>query len=820
MRLHGAAAAERARVGQHPDDLRPAVRGGRAGLHFSGTSFKGGDYWVRDEIAKLRAAENQYVLVEKGLAEALDRPLGSGCVVSDFFTQAEWSLLSEATDSKETAQHHIAVRQSYLGDAVAANTSEKDVAKARADATNTYRSAAIGGHIKLIGLAGIGSGQPTGVGCAKAARPDGLLVAEMAANMLKTREQARQLAENRNVFGFDITLVPARPYSTAPNSATEGLLQEAYRLQKTASDLQTGGVANTRAFDTSQEKLIAAVDGVRNGVDNELSSTYGCTKSSPGGVTDAEFFGCVAKQSAYLQTCENLISAPTVGGQETPFDTCMKDPAFLEGDAKRSLRDLRGVWLQEAGIKKKIDNIAKRVELSNDANTLVVSTLIGDGVIQTAFKVAEALSDSEEIVVGLAAGTITKPGSIAAGVVAATAGASSTAASVIMQESGNHVEVQNMLLDESEAWVDLQAAKQAYLAKKSEFEGFLGDDLVVEARRQRAYLQNSPANDPSFRIVRDSSRVQLAKALEHAATVSYLAARRAEYERAARLSASNFRLSDIYRARTAEDIKEFLDNLSSKINSLPGSGTDSADYRISVAVNVLGLSDTALAKEGFSTPAAAQAERIRRFRIWVADNTITNHPDGNGKPVLVFKFATNVQNGGIFANAYGPGFTGLYLQKVAGVGSPIATNTGLSADVLSEQHGPGDAQHLGAAGGRLGPTPGQQRLRPRLPPHGAGVPPRLGVVAGPEPGECDGRLQGQRERRKHRDQRFAERDAGRPGDLGDGMASDAVLRRAPRRQPARYGPAETDRYCPEFQHDPCRAYGGLVRPHSVRMRKD
>jgi len=67
---------------------------------------------VRREIAKLRAAENQYELVEAGIAEALDRPLGSGCLVSDFFTQTEWSLLVEAAASKETAQHHIVIRQS------------------------------------------------------------------------------------------------------------------------------------------------------------------------------------------------------------------------------------------------------------------------------------------------------------------------------------------------------------------------------------------------------------------------------------------------------------------------------------------------------------------------------------------------------------------------------------------------------------------------------------------------------------------------------------------------------------------------------------
>ncbi|MEZ4672819.1 MAG: hypothetical protein R2932_01070 [Caldilineaceae bacterium] len=66
-----------------------------------------------------------------------------------------------------------------------------------------------------------------------------------------------------------------------------------------------------------------------------------------------------------------------------------------------------------------------------------------------------------------------------------------------------------------------------------------------------------PANDPSYRLV-DSRRLQLATQLEIAARLSYLAARRAEYEYTARLSANNFRVSDIYRARLADDILKFL----------------------------------------------------------------------------------------------------------------------------------------------------------------------------------------------------------------------------------------------------------------------
>ena len=95
-------------------------------------------------------------------------------------------------------------------------------------------------------------------------------------------------------------------------------------------------------------------------------------------------------------------------------------------------------------------------------------------------------------------------------------------------------------------------------------------------------LQHSPANDPSYRIVRDSSRMVLAKQMEYAARMAYLAARRAEYEYAARLSASNFRISDIYRARTADDIKRYLQQMRSRIDNLPGGVTNTRDLTISL----------------------------------------------------------------------------------------------------------------------------------------------------------------------------------------------------------------------------------------------
>ena len=50
---------------------------------------------------KLDAAKYQFDLTQQGLREALDHRLGSGCLVSDFYTQSEWALLSRAVQGQE-----------------------------------------------------------------------------------------------------------------------------------------------------------------------------------------------------------------------------------------------------------------------------------------------------------------------------------------------------------------------------------------------------------------------------------------------------------------------------------------------------------------------------------------------------------------------------------------------------------------------------------------------------------------------------------------------------------------------------------------------
>lgn len=669
------------------------------GLQFSGTTLLGADNAVRQETARLRAAQYQYQLAENTLNEALDRNLGNGCYVSDFFTQSEWSLLSRAIEGQETAQHALAVRQSYLDIPQQIDGPQRK----RTEAVSALRATSTDGYIKLIGLAGLGASQPTVSTCAKGQRPDGNLVAEMAVNLADTRRQAHEMTNGRNIFGFDVTFTPARFYkSSAPQTcdtaseANRGLWDEAWCAAQLAQQLQDAEAAATRAYNESQADLQAEVQNIQEGIDADIAANSGCT---------APDWACVDQQIVELNTCLALVQDTTNITWTlnlSPFDQCMDRPVLKNSAAKRALGDLRNVYIQFHTIKTKAINIDTRIQYSNERNATVTGWLLARGIAETAARVSSAALDmiscyEPEFVAAEGEWAKNLGCSISGGLNAiaqGVAGGISTAADVSIENADNHQETRNMMLDLSELVIDAYGARQQFDSKYAEYQSILDGlrDDVIEAQRQRAYFAASPANDASFRIVRDSTRLQFAKQLAYASQVTYLAARRAEYEYAARLNASNIRISDVYRARTASDLTTFLNKLRGVTDGLPGGSTNqiaAKDVTLSVARDVLGYTDAYFIRQGITTTVAISVERARLFRQWVAANTITNTFESpyDGKPVLKFKFATALNNGGTWANLIPQGYDGYWLIKLSGVGAPKDTNNGLSVNVLTAQAG-------------------------------------------------------------------------------------------------------------------------------------
>lgn len=678
------------------------------GVNFS-ANMVGGEEMVRNEVAQLRAARYQFERAEAFLADGLKRAVGNGCLVSDFYTQAEWSLLTQAAAHQGNTQYHIATRESYLNVGNA-----QSVAQVQIVAQQTLRQSANDSHIKLVGLVGLGA--PVAQQCQIGERPDGAVVAELALSQLETRHRSQEMAAGLNIFGFDVSMTPDHPYnSSSPRNCETlaegdlGLWDLAWCIAEEAEDLQAREENKTRAFDTSQEKLNAAIDKIRQDLDQKIFVVAGCTHTGD----DAAFFACTQKQIDEAEECWRLaaIDAAVDATKLDPpakypnFETCMipvtnGGQIYERTDAYTALSKLRSDYFAYQAIKKSAENINEQIQNSNDANATVTKWLGIAGGEETAARVSQAALDAVACIdfagvdflkeiKSAAACSIVGGANIA---LQAVAGAYSTAADVEMANADTTKEIKNLLLQMSELLIDAQSARQSFLSTQSDVGGLI--DLLRrnlnETQRQRAYFATSPVNNPSFRIVRDSARLQLAAVLEQAARISYLAARRAEYEYAGRLAAAdNFAISDIYRARTAQDIKKYLTNLRAATTVMVGNATskiEQKDLKISVVQDVLLLTDDLLRSEGFTAPEAITAERTRRFRLWVAQHTIPNDfvDKKDGKPVLKFSFPTSLLNGGLLSNVFSQGYSSRWLLKLSGVDTPKNSN-GVSINLVSKE---------------------------------------------------------------------------------------------------------------------------------------
>ncbi len=670
------------------------------GVNFSGAIF-GGEAFVVKEVAKLRAAKYQFEQAENLIAEGLERTVGSGCMISDLYTQTEWALLSRAAEEQGNVRFLIATRLSYLG-APGVNP-----AQPQAEAQANLRSSAIDQYIKLAGISGLAERQNGN--CIAGASPDADLISDMAANILETQRAARELAAGRNIFGFDVTMTPARFYksdvaldcNTQSNQGARGLWDQAKCEAEAARVLQIYQEDQERTFEASQQQLRMAINGVRTTLDAAIDSVSGCNATNLG--TEAALTACVDEQVAAIEAC--ILKAGS--DDDAVFAACMTG---VEGtDAQVALFNLRSIFLEYKAIELAAANIKQRIENSNDANSTITHWLEATGIAQTAAEVAGAVLDGITCVdhevtgIGPSAAACGVAGSVNAAA-AAAAGATSTHADVTIQNAENALETKNLLLDQTELLIEARAANQAYFAAQAEVAGMAGD-LAADLRetlRQRAWFDTNPANDPSFRIVRDSARLTLAKKLEGAAKYAYLAARRAEYEYAYPLylgkpngpDGGNFRISDIYRARTADDVLKFLADLEKVTSNLEGDQPSEVVWnsmpRISVAKNVLLLSDdivrAALIAGGNPSPTQGEidAERIRQFRLWVADNTTIV----GGKPQLEFDFQLSAAPGGMFQALLPANYTDRWLYKLSGHAIPRPQNTGVALNLVTAENDP------------------------------------------------------------------------------------------------------------------------------------
>jgi PKD repeat protein len=521
---------------------------------------------------------------------------------------------------------------------------------------------------------------------------------EMLNNLSQMRERAQAIAQGLDFFGFAPDYAPLQAYEqllelTEGPAGSTGLLGTARDLEDQARDAQ-------RTFDANASDMYTELDNLEVELDNQL-------------------FELCGESDDYTETCAGGLMEQNLDALDT---------------ASRRV----GLAWQRA------QNIAEQIRIESDRAGQVINVHLGLGQDISAYELAigklqaerttttAASSSEDEIHLGVdvtAEGYFElkgwKPSWGFKAAVTAKAGyqhawswidttqtvwdptaediasyenlkaLKQAEAQADIEGANSAAVIRNLLLQQSEALEEYEiamaefnqlAAEHNYLAQQR--------SRLLNKRDQainRVASHNSHLLSPAYRIWRDSLTTQSLQAHGLAAQFAYLTARAAEYE----LLTPYPGLGDIFRARTSNDIRLFLDGLKVWVQALDRPGQlNRYPYTISLAQDLWGLTGQALDPDGTLSEEAVDQARYEAFQ-----ELLQGYVDGSR---LEFTFGTALDQQRTEGQyLFSPN---IWNNRIAGIGAPLAGSEGVAINIVTRQSGDvGDPEvvliHGGSAGG-------------------------------------------------------------------------------------------------------------------------
>ncbi|MGD8398705.1 MAG: PKD domain-containing protein, partial [Anaerolineae bacterium] len=218
--------------------------------------------------------------------------------------------------------------------------------------------------------------------------------------------------------------------------------------------------------------------------------------------------------------------------------------------------------------------------------------------------------------------------------------------------------VRNLLLQQSEALREYEIAM-------AEFDKLAAEHNHLAERRsrllnkreqvvERVASHNSHLESPAYRIWRDSLTIQSAAAHALAAQFTYLTARASEYE----LLTPYPNLDEIFRARTANDIRLFLNDLKVWHQALDRPGQlNRYPYSLSLAEDIYQVAQGEMLLDAWGC-------RIVEDTLECEFSTMLDQRNAADQ----YLFSPNIWN-----------------NRIAGIGAPLASNAGIRVNIVTEQ---------------------------------------------------------------------------------------------------------------------------------------
>ncbi|MGD8598680.1 MAG: PKD domain-containing protein, partial [Anaerolineae bacterium] len=500
-------------------------------------------------------------------------------------------------------------------------------------------------------------------------------------------------------FGFAPDYVPLQAYEqllelTEGPTGDTGLLGTARDLEDQARDAQRTFDANASDMDTELDNLEVELNGQLFDLCGETADDY---ETCSGGLMAQNL---EAMDAASLRVALAEQRAQHVAAQikiESDRATEVINVTLAEGRTiaayQLAIGKLEAVRAIATSAFSSEDQLYVGVDVSGEAYVSVSSK---DWIPEAGFKASVTASagyrhewsfvNSTQITWDPAAEAIAAYGSLQA--------LKQAEAQAHIEGANSAATIRNLLLQEDEALEEVNIAMAEFNQLAAEHNHLVEKrSRLVKKRDQaidRVASHNSHLLSPAYRIWRDSLTTQSLQAHALAAQFAYLTARAAEYE----LLTPYPDLGQVFRARTSNDLRLFLDGLKVWVQALDRPGQlNRYPYTLSLARDIWGLTDQALDPEGALTGPELAQERYELFQDLLQAAIDDDR--------LQFYFSTALDQERVEGQyLFSPN---IWNNRIAGIGAPLAGNEGVSVNIITRQSGDvGSPEVILVHGGQAG----------------------------------------------------------------------------------------------------------------------
>lgn len=651
---------------------------------FSTGGIPNADIIIGKELDELEMALQQFQLATDILSYAFNEPLGGKVRdllltdkrIGDYFTSREFELFGVASNRMMTTLGEMATRYHVLG--------QRDKAVAIYDQAFTIQ------YMQTMALAQQAATNGTDY------LQNGSW--EMLNNLSQMRERAQAIRGGMDPFGFTPDYVPLQPYedllelTEGPNGNT-GLLGTARDLEDQARAAQRDFDENGSAMTTELDNLTVELSdqlfdlcGESNDEDGDGFGDYDtCEGGLMGQNLEALYAGSLRVGLAFRRA--RIVANQIVIEQERAGQVINVNLGLGRSIAAADLAIGKLEAYKETAtiVDASEDQTYQSYEAEERVYTKVEATVSSDpfdnGVESTSgieisfsmiqgYKHSSTHTESTELLWDPNAEEIGQWESIKA--------LKEAEAAATIEGANSAAVIKNLLLQESESLLEYEIALAEFNKVVAE-----GNHLAQLRSRllnkralaiNRVVAHNSHLVNPAYRIMRDTLTVKASEAHAQAAQFAYLTAKAVEYD----LLMPYPDIGKIYKARTSNDIRAFLDDLKIYYQAAIRPGQlNRYPYTISIARDILGLTDQNLDPDNTMTEDEIHQLRYERFQEFLQTRVFNN------TQMLEFQFGTSLdQRRTETQYLFSPN---LWVNRIAGIGAPLTDNQGVSINIVTRQ---------------------------------------------------------------------------------------------------------------------------------------